>query len=547
MMASAGIKAAERSAAEMQQIALATIKAKKVAGAGAMASSRVQLSIVENKNTYAVYANGDNGFVIVSRDDRFTPVLAYANGKFDADRHSEGFKWWLQATVSSMEAMLADGETSQAPAKASAFSVVQPMVTTEWGQETMPYYVYTPEIGNVKCAVGCAALSIAEILNYHKYPESASFSGSYSVDGGSSYRYETVNSTYTWNFKDRYGQFSKDGTMNDMGYASYSPSEGRAIGSLLRDCGYAVGMIYGAASAAENVSVPRGLVNNFGYATEGTNMYFKDFYSEHEWNTMVHRELASGYPVLLFGTDPNNGYGHIFVGHGWDEDGLVAIEWGWMGVDNGYYAMDLLKGSKYGFTYNVGLVTAHPHKLSTDAFRSNWITEKPYQLKYNANANTLSIVLPEGIYNFDKEKFTGQIALVLEKADNGEVGFISLTNNQDYSFEAFTGLGATSTQLSNCSFDPNTIYYVYLGTKDQRDVEWQPIRTIGGVMYYTLRTDGAGNATFDDDFTIDTAIDGVKADNTPQGNIRSYNVAGVKSSKGLVIVKDGKNVRKVFK
>ena len=78
-------------------------------------------------------------------------------------------------------------------------------------------------------------------------------------------------------------------------------------------------------------------------------------------------------------------------------------------------------------------------------------------------------------------------------------------------------------------------------------MEWQPIRTIGGVMYYTLRTDGSGNATFDDDFTIDTAIDGVKADNTPQGNIRSYNVAGVKSSKGLVIVKDGKNVRKVFK
>ena len=546
-MASVGIKAAERSAAEMQQIALATLQSQNMSGDAAKSSARISLSLVENKNTYSVYANGDNGFVIVSRDDRFTPVLAYSRGKFESDRHSDGFNWWLSATVSSMEAMLASGEVALSPAKASSFSVVEPLVTTEWGQETMPYYVYTPEIGSVKCAVGCAALSIAEILNYHKYPESASFSGSYSLDGGNSFRYEPVNSTYTWNFKDRYGQFSKDGTMDDMGYASYSPSEGRAIGSLLRDCGYAVGMIYGAASAAENLSVPRGLVDCFGYATEGTNIYFKDFYSDYEWNNMVHRELASGHPVLLFGTDPNNGYGHIFVGHGWDENGLVAIEWGWMGVDNGYYAMDMLKGSKYGFTYNVGLVTAHPHKLSTDAFKSLWISEKAYQLKYNSNANTLSIVIPEGIYNFDKDTFKGQIGLILEKADNGEVGYISLTNNQDYSFDAFMGLSATSTQLTDCSFDPNAVYYVYLGTKDQRDTEWQPIRTLGGVMYYTLRTDASGNATFDDNFTIDTAIKGVHADNTANNNVRSYNVAGIQSSKGLVIIKNGQDVRKIFK
>lgn len=109
------------------------------------------------------------------------------------------------------------------------------------------------------------------------------------------------------------------------------------------------------------------------------------------------------------------------------------------------------------------------------------------------------------------------------------------------------GLSATSTQLTDCSFDPNTVYYVYLGTKDQRDTEWQPIRTLGGVMYYTLRTDASGNATFDDNFTIDTAIKGVHADNTANNNVRSYNVAGIQSSKGLVIIKNGKDVRKIFK
>lgn len=161
-MASVGIKAAERSAAEMQQIALATLQSQNMSGDAAKSSARISLSLVENKNTYSVYANGDNGFVIVSRDDRFTPVLAYSRGKFESDRHSDGFNWWLSATVSSMEAMLASGEVALSPAKASSFSVVEPLVTTEWGQETMPYYVYTPEIGSVKCAVGCAALSIAD-------------------------------------------------------------------------------------------------------------------------------------------------------------------------------------------------------------------------------------------------------------------------------------------------------------------------------------------------------------------------------------------------
>ena len=542
--------AEDRSDDEMQEIANSALrgsdrtkKTKSPAGH--------KVSLVASEKTYNVYSSTGGQYVMVSRDDRFAPVLAKANGDFLGDDHSSAFKWWLSATTKAMEQVIEEGDSRQATrAKDWSLSPVEPLMTTIWGQETMPYNVYTPVINQKRSAVGCAALTLAEILNYHKYPESAEFTGSYSIDGGKTFRSQAVSSTYKWNFKDKYGIYSTDGTTENMSNAPYTPSQGRAIGSLLMDCGYAVDMIYGVESSTESDKVPHAFVDKFGFASEGTHIRWADFYTDEEWDNMIHNEFTSGHPICIFGTDPEGGYGHIFVGHGWNEDGLVAIEWGWMGIDNGYFSIDLLKPSKYSFTKNVGIVTAHPHKLPTDTYRSTWITERPYTFVYNSTANSLTIHLADGIYNFDKDKFTGQIALVMENASNGQIGYASLTNDRDYDFDSFTGIGATSTTLSNCSFDANTVYYVYLASKDTRDTEWQPIRTVGGAFYYTLRSDAYGNATFDDNLNF---ANDVKDVNVPVMDADApttyYNLNGQAvpaSNKGITIVRQGNKTRKVL-
>ena len=380
LFAGMNVSAAERSAAEMQQLALQALKTQNGASSGNRAMQITDVELVKTDNIYNVYSNGNSSFVIVSRDDRFTPVLACAKGDFNSTNHSPAFNWWLSATAAGMQEMIDNGEMP-APKRASSLSVVEPLMTTEWGQETMPYYAYTPEIGNTKCAAGCGAVTLSELLNYHKYPSSVDFTGTYSVDNGKTYRSERVTSTYTWNLKDRYGQYSKDGSDKLDGYAAYSPSQGRAVATLMRDCGYAVNMVYNYSSSAYTQDVPLALVNCFQFPDESVKLFYEDFFVKEDWDAMIHGELEKGYPVLLFGNDAATGYGHIFVAHGWDAEGKVAIEWGWIGVDNGYYSMDYLRGSKYNFSYNLGVVIAHPYALSTDRFESSWITDKPYSIK----------------------------------------------------------------------------------------------------------------------------------------------------------------------
>lgn len=548
LFASMNVSAAERSAAEMQKLAFQALKSQNVASTGKRAMQIVDVSLVKTDNTYNVYSNGNSSFVIVSRDDRFTPVLACAKGDFNSTNHSPAFNWWLSATVAGMQEMIDNGEVP-APKRAATYSEVKPLITTEWGQDTMPFYAYTPEIGNTKCAVGCGALTLAELLNYHKYPSSVDFVGTYSVDNGKTFRSERIINNYTWNFKDRYGQYSTDGSDNLDGYANYSPAEGRRVAELMRDCGYAMKMVYNFNSSSYSNDEACAMVNCFQFPDEGVKLFYRDFYSDEAWEYMIHRELEMGYPVLFFGNDAATGYGHIFVAHGWDAEGKVAIEWGWAGIDNGFYSMDYLRGSKYNFSYNLGAITAHPHALSSDRFESLFVTTKPYSLKYNPTANTLSISIPGGLYNFEKSKFTGEWGLVLEKEENGEVGYINLTGGQILEYEFSNGLSSTNTTLSNCSFDPNTVYYVYVASKDNRDVEWQPVRTVGGAQYFTLRVDGSGNAVFDDDYKFTSGIGSVKADNAANGSTKIYSLDGTQvkgNTKGIKIVKNKNLTRKVY-
>ena len=549
LLAGMNVSAAERSAAEMQQLALQALKSQNGASSGNRAMQIVDVSLVKTDNTYNVYSNGNSSFVIVSRDDRFTPVLACAKGDFNSSNHSPAFNWWLSATAAGMQEMIDNGEVP-APKKAVAYSVVEPLMTTEWGQETMPYLAYTPEIGNTKCAVGCGAVTLSELLNYHKYPTSVDFEGTYSVDNGKTFRSERIISNYTWNFKDRYGQYSTDGSDKHDGYAAYSPAEGRAVAGLMRDCGYAMKMVYNYNSSSYSNDEACAMVNCFQFPDEGVKLFYRDFFPAEDWDFMIHRELERGYPVLLFGNDAATGYGHIFIAHGWDAEGKVAIEWGWVGTDNGFYSMDYLRGSQYNFSYNLGAITAHPYALSTDRFESMFITDKPYSIKYNPTANSLSISVPGGLYNFEKSTFTGQLGLVLEKEATGEVGFINLTGGQILEYEFAKGLSGTNTTLTNCSFDPNTVYYVYLASKDNRDVEWQPVRTVGGAQYFTLRVDGTGNAVFDDDYKFATGIEGVKADNADsKSSTKIYSLDGTQvngNTKGIKIVKNERATRKVY-
>lgn len=70
----------------------------------------------------------------------------------------------------------------------------------------------------------------------------------------------------------------------------------------------------------------------------------KDLLPGGEFLQVVYNELSLGCPLFMTGGD------HAFVYDGYDENGLVHVNWGWGGLDNGYF--DINTAATAGGGYN---------------------------------------------------------------------------------------------------------------------------------------------------------------------------------------------------
>lgn len=68
---------------------------------------------------------------------------------------------------------------------------------------------------------------------------------------------------------------------------------------------------------------------------------------------MIYGMLSSGNPILYSAKDINLNegilVGHNFIIDGYDENGLVHVNWGWYGVENGYFDIALLNVLQYTY------------------------------------------------------------------------------------------------------------------------------------------------------------------------------------------------------
>lgn len=547
-------QAAGRTDAEMMNIAKCKLSASaNVKGKAQSANSSVKL--IKSESTYSIYASGSNGFVIVSRDDRFIPILGYSTSKFNIDDLPCCFKWWLDKTAENMEAAIKSGNT-YSPYSAKSYTPIAPILTTKWHQSS-PFNMYAPIIKvegvDKQTPAGCVAVAMAQIINYNRYPESASFEGEYYTSSSSTAVTANVNSVYSYPYQDAYGYYFPDGytSQDDMLHQSYGPSQAKAIAALVRDCAYSVGMIYNInGSGAYSEKVPASLINCFQYPEETVKLYDRTFYSDSEWMEKIHDELYRGYPIMYSGNNKEYG-GHAFVVHGMDTDGLAYVNWGWQGMYDGYYAMDLMNaGNKYQYSENQSIVTnIHPYALSTDAVESLMVTYSPYKFSYNNDNHELTITFTEAVFNYSPLTLKGRFCLVIENISENSVQYEDLIDEEtmEEGIPSFYGFKAQS--LSDVlDFNSGNNYRLYIASKDNRETDWQPLRTVGGPIKYNLNVSTSGTVTVEDE-PIYTNIYNVKTlkQDTKQ---KYYTIDGKQtdnSTKGLVIVKQGNMVKKVIK
>lgn len=311
--------AQSRTDAEMDSIALSVL------GQNAQfAKGRAKEQMIFDKErleNLTVLSNG-SGAVIVSNGKDAVPVLGYT---FDYHAKKElpcGYKWWLEAINQSLSK---NNNLKVVIAPPSNFpSKVEPILTCHWHQNS-PYNSLCPK----NTIAGCVAIALAQILYTYKYP----------VHGLGQKSYIWKDQTLSANFENTY--YDWEHMLDKYSNKSYTDQQKYAVSELVYHCGVAVSMYYGFnASSASNTSIRYALINHFDYQTETYKC--RSSYSNEEWMKMIFSDLSQGKPIAYKGENEEGQTGHAFVLDGYDAKGLIHVNWGWGGSEDGYYDLSLI-------------------------------------------------------------------------------------------------------------------------------------------------------------------------------------------------------------
>ncbi len=286
---------------------------------------------------YYVFNNGANqGYVIVSADDCVRDVLGYSEiGTFDINNVSESMKWWLDQYAQEIEYAIANG-MEWAPVQSVDRKPVKTLVSARWNQAD-PYNLLCPDYSEGrKCVTGCVATAMAQVMYYHKWPETGTGSNSYTLD---------INGT-TKTLSADFGAITFDwANMTDRYNSKSSEASKHAVAQLMSACGISVNMSYALASGTQTSRVVDALIKYFDY-DRSTRFLSREGYESDEWEEMIYSELAAKRPVMFSGQ--SSGGGHCFVCDGYSQDGYYHFNWGWGGQSDGYFLLTALNPGSQG-------------------------------------------------------------------------------------------------------------------------------------------------------------------------------------------------------
>ena len=283
---------------------------------------------------YVFNIGQDNGFVVISGDDRARPVLGYADsGSFDADKMPAALGEMMAIYARQIEMLVQteakSADTARVQRRISGqMADVKPLLTTTWNQGG-PYNAYCPTLNDQTALTGCVATAMAQIAYYYKYPKSQ-------VPSLAAYTSETnkINvsawgaTTFDWdNMLDNY-----DGT--------YSNAQKTAVATLMRYCGQAAQMDYGFSSGAYNGDALYAFREKLGYNDKAV-FRSTNGMSASGWEDLIYKEVYEGRPVYYSALNGEVGCdveGHAFVIDGYRADGnYFHVNWGWGGAFNGFF------------------------------------------------------------------------------------------------------------------------------------------------------------------------------------------------------------------
>ncbi|MEG0012449.1 MAG: C10 family peptidase, partial [Muribaculaceae bacterium] len=420
-----------------------------------------------NDNLFYVFNRGENqGFVIISGDDRANEILGYSDsGSFDYEKIPVNMKAWLEEYAKEIKTLIENPQTTTTVApvfnqKNYAPSVAPLLDKTAWGQSE-PYNNLCPIMPSEDShsVTGCVATAMAQVMYYNRWPINGTGEHSYTYNGKNISA--NFNTTYDW------------ANMTPTYDSSSSQASNDAVAKLMYHCGVAVDMKYSnRVSGTPSHTIALALNKYFGY-DKGMRFLYRDYYSIVEWIDMIKNELNSKRAVLYGGVA--TGGGHQFIFDGYDKNNFFHVNWGWNGTSNGYFQATALNPSSqgtggYAGGYNssqciiIGIQkdtgkNQKVHQIVSDIIildQSNYSRNEP--LKIHGIA----------ISNYSWDSFDGTIALGLYENNN----LVKVLSEKSLILESGESVGNLVFSEAVPSDIANGNYKIKLICKDKQSNDW---------------------------------------------------------------------------
>ena len=394
--------------------------------------------------------------------------------------------------------------------------------------------------------VGCVAITMTQIMRYYKYPAAGKGSNSYTMNG------ETLSADFSAS------PYQWDKMLPIYEKGKYTDEEAKAVSELMRQVGISVNMDYKPGfSSSYTMSAQNALINNFGYNPD-MNRYTRNYYSEQEWMDMVFNELSQNRPIYYSGNDRNRENGHAFVIDGYDQDGKVHVNWGWGGFEDGYFDIGILTPKNSGdYSYYQDMIVGiQPQQQG--AWTSHLTLYYGSQLTIEKFSKRAISMGEAKVWNVSSTPVNGTLALVIE--GNGQQRNLKTTTYQAKD----SYWNSISWQRIIIPADlPDGDYQVYLRFKDERDANWQVVRSEYGKPNSVVINITNGTFTIKDnrtDYGWVTAIEAPTVSDR-EAPVSVYDLQGHKLMQlpaaafsvnqlpmhGLYIVKQGKKTMKIMR
>ena len=381
-----------------------------------------------NQAVYYIF-NSQNGYVIVSGDDRAEEILGYGDRPLDINTMPCNMKAWLATYKVQIEYLQAhEGLQVEAPSLMAPRQIpsVEPLLTALWDQEA-PYWNMC-KINGSQCLTGCPATSAAMVFHYWKYPD-------FETPEVPAYRCELSTSYYSTSYVNVDAlppvTFDWDHMRDTYTGSNYTAQEANAVATLMRYVGQAEHMAYGTSAAggsgvdADSVILIVNAFKFFGYDEETVHMVKKTssysggstLYTDTEWAAMIQEELSEGRPIVYCAIAGGFfGGGHAFNVDGYDSNtNKYHINFGWSGESNNYYALNAFNGGGSVFNQYQQMVIGIQPPLTTPRLKtdkseislecyknqtaSDQFTLKGRNLEDNA---TLRLIDENGVFSINK-------------------------------------------------------------------------------------------------------------------------------------------------